>query len=95
MGQFFKITNSLLYNKQTNSWVNALISVPRSSGLQACTHPPKDRKERAIREKEREGSTKGKGGLYKMPQNPTLTPKWPRSGVTFRFMIPFYLIEVA
>ena len=31
-------------------------------------------KERAIREKEREGSCKGKGGLvYKMPQIPTLS----------------------
>ena len=45
------------------SWVNALIAVPRSQGLQACTYPPKDRKERAMRENEREGSTKGKGGL--------------------------------
>ena len=37
----------------------------KPSGLQACTHPPEGkRKERAIREKEREGSTKGKGGLY-------------------------------
>ena len=39
-----------------------------------------------MREKEREGSTKGKGGLYKMPQIPTLPPKWPRSGATFHFM---------
>ena len=30
------------------------------------------KKERAMREKVREGSTKSKGGLYKMPQNPTL-----------------------
>ena len=56
----------------------------KPSGLQACTHPPKGKiKERAMREKEREQSTKGKGGLYKMPQTPTLPPKWPRSGVTF------------
>ena len=34
-------------------------------------------------EKEREGSTKGKGGLYKKLQIPTLPPKHPRSGVTF------------
>ena len=38
------------------------------------------RKEREMREKEREGSTKGKGGLYKMLykmlQIPTLPPKW-------------------
>ena len=38
-----------------------------------------------MREKEREGSTKGKGGLYKKLQIPTLSPKWPRSGVTFHF----------
>ena len=35
-------------------------------GLQAYTHPPKGkRKERAMREKEREGSTKGKEGSIK------------------------------
>ena len=38
---------------------------------------------RAMREKVREGSAKGKGGIYKMPQIPTFPPKWPRSGVTF------------
>ena len=38
-----------------------------------------------MREKEREGGTKGKEGLYKMPQIPTLPSKWPRSGVTFHF----------
>ena len=27
-------------------------------------------------EKEREGSTKGKGGLYEMPQIPTIPPKF-------------------
>ena len=56
------------------------------SGLQACTHPPKGkRKESAMREKEREGSTKGKGGLFKKLQIPALPPKWPRSGVTFYY----------
>ena len=55
------------------------------SGLQAGINPPKDRKERAMREGERENSTKGKGGLYNMPQNPSLPPKWPRSGVTFHY----------
>ena len=39
-----------------------------------------------MRETEREGSTKGKGGLYKKLQIPTLPPKWPRSGVTFHFV---------
>ena len=34
-------------------------------------------------EREREGSTKGKGGLYKKLQIPTLPPKSSRSGVTF------------
>ena len=34
----------------------------------------------------REGSTIGKGGLYKMPQIPTLPQKWPRSGVTFHYL---------
>ena len=32
----------------------SLIAVPRTSGLQACIYPPKDRKERAIREGEGE-----------------------------------------
>ena len=36
-----------------------------------------------MREKEREGSTKSKGGLNKKLQIPTLPPKHPRSGVTF------------
>ena len=50
----------------------------RPSGLQVCTHPRKGkRKERAMREKEREGSTKGKRVLYKTLQIPTLPPKWP------------------
>ena len=31
----------------------------------------------------RESSKKSQGGLYNMPQNPTLPPKSPRSGVTF------------
>ena len=34
--------------------------------------------------REGENSTKSQGGLYNMPQNPTLPPKWPRSGVTFQ-----------
>ena len=46
-------------------------------------NPPKDRKERAMREGERGESTKGKGGLYNMPQYSTLPQKCPRSGVTF------------
>ena len=32
---------------------------------------------------------KGKGELYNMPQNPTLPPKSPRSGVTFQYKPPF------
>ena len=40
-----------------------------------------------MREKEREGSTKGKGGLYKMLQIPTLPPKWPRSDVTIHYFL--------
>ena len=57
-----------------------------NSGLQASMHPPKGkRKESAMREKERAGSTKGKGGLYKKLQISTLPPNWPRSGVTFHF----------
>ena len=38
-----------------------------------------------MREKEREGSIKGKGGLYKELQIPALPPKWPMSGVTFHY----------
>ena len=38
-----------------------------------------------MREKEKEGSTKGKGGLCKKLQITTLPPKHPRSGVTFHF----------
>ena len=41
-----------------------------------------------MREKEREGSTKGKGGVYKKLQSPNLPPKWPRSGVTLYFNQP-------
>ena len=37
-----------------------------------------------MRERERESSTKSQDGLYNMPQNPTLPPKSPRSGVTFQ-----------
>ena len=50
-------------------------AIPRASGLQACMHPPKGKKESAMKDKEREGSTKGKGGLYKKLQIPTLPPK--------------------
>ena len=58
-----------------------------SRGTRDCNkgiHPTKGKRtESAMREKEREGSTKGKGGLYKKLQISTLPPKWPRSGVTF------------
>ena len=37
-----------------SSWLNALIAVPRTSGLQACIHPPKDRKESTTPYKKRE-----------------------------------------
>ena len=48
----------------------------------------KDRKERAMREGERDReSTKGKGGLYNMPQYSTIPQKWPRSGVTFHYLL--------
>ena len=58
--------------------MNALFAVPRAC---KCAHTLlKPKEKRAMKEKER--STKGKGGLYKMPQIPTLPPKWPRSGVT-------------
>ena len=40
-----------------------------------------------MREKEREGGTKGKRGLYNLPQIPTLPPKWPRSGVTLQIRL--------
>ena len=42
-----------------------------------------------ILNKEREGSTQTKGGLYKKLQIPNLPPKWPRSGVTFHFVCEF------
>ena len=47
----------------------------------------KIKKESAMmdKEREREGSTKGKGGPYKKLQIPNLPPKWPRSGITFHF----------
>ena len=58
--------------------------------MQAGINPPKDRKERQMREGERERHTfKGKGELYNMPQFPTLPPKWPRSGVTFHLIKKF------
>ena len=55
-----------------NSWVHALIAIPRTSGLQACMHPPKGkRKENEKREKERErGAPK-----TKETTNSTLPPK--------------------
>ena len=48
-----------------------------------------DRKERAMREggRERENSTKSQGGLYNMPQYSTIPQKWPRSGVTFHYLL--------
>ena len=56
--------------------MNALFAVPRAC---KCAHTLlKPKEKRAMKEKER--STKGKGGLYKMPQIPTLPPKCPRSG---------------
>ena len=42
-----------------------------------------------MREKEREGSTKGKRGLFKKLQIPTPPPKHPRSGVTFHYVAVF------
>ena len=67
--------------------MHALIAVPTASP-RACKRAHtllKGKEKRAMREKEREGSTKGKGGLYKELQIPTLPPKGPRSGVTFHF----------
>ena len=58
--------------------MSALIAVPRAS-------PKGKRKESGIREKEREGSTKGKGGLYRKIHIPNLPPKWPMSGITFHY----------
>ena len=72
-------------------WMHALIAIPCTSSLQGCMHPPKGkRKESAMSEKETEGSTKGKVGLYKKLQIPTLPPKWPRSGVTFHFVNSYF-----
>ena len=49
-------------------------------------HPPKGKiKDSAMSNKEREGRTKGKGGLNKKLQIPTLPP---RSGVTFHCKVP-------
>ena len=57
----------------------------KPAGMQVCTHPPKGKKRESNEGEGREGSTKGKGGLYKMPQIPALPPKCPRSGITFHF----------
>ena len=54
------------------------------------THPPKGKRKKSMREKEREGRTK-KGGLYKKLQIPTLPPKHARSGVTFHYLQPLLL----
>ena len=70
--------NQGLFNRGGNCKLQfpPLLNNPKPSDLQACTHPPKEkRKEIVMREKEREGSTKGKGGLYKMLQIPTLPTK--------------------
>ena len=56
----------------------------RTLGLQACKYPPKG-KRKCNEGQMREGNTKGKGGLNKKLQIPSLPPKWPRSGVTFHF----------
>ena len=42
--------------------------------------------EKSATNKEREGSIKGEGGLYKELKIPALPPKLPRSGVTFHFL---------
>ena len=53
----------------SNHWYKESISC-KPSCLQAYMHPPKGkRKESAMSNKEREGSTKGKGGFYKKLQN--------------------------
>ena len=48
-----------------------------------------------MREKEREGSTNGKRGLYKKLQIPTLPAKWPRSGVTFYYKMEEAKVVIA
>ena len=62
---------------------------PSYLGLASMHAPSEGEKKRESNEGERarEGSTKGKGGLYKKLQAPTLPPKWPRSGVTFHLTI--------
>ena len=58
----------------------------------ATTQIKGKRKESTMRNKEREGSTQGNGGLYKKLKIPTLPPKWPRSGVTFHYTLhPYFL----
>ena len=74
--------------------MHALFAIPRTLGLQTCMHPPKGKiKESAMMDKEREGSTICKGGLYKKLQIPNLPPKWPRIGVTFHLLI--YIFELS
>ena len=75
-----------LKHKKVSKNSNALIAVPRTSGLQASITPPKAKRETNEGGRERERHTfKGKGECYNMPQNPTLPPKSPRSGVTFHY----------
>ena len=42
-----------------------------------------------VQQIKREGSIKGEGGRYKKLKIPTLTPKSPRSGVTFHNLFMF------
>ena len=64
----------------------------RGNAIRANTQL-QDRKERHMREGERERKTfKGKGELYNMPQYPTFPPKWPRSGITFHFTMHVNLL---
>ena len=53
------------------------------ASLHTTTQLKGKRKQSTMSNKKREGSTLGKGGLYKKFQIPTLPPKWPRSGLTF------------
>ena len=41
------------------------------------------KKEYNVKEREREGSTQGEGGVYKKLRIPTLPPKLRMSGITF------------
>ena len=54
------------------------------AGKCVCMNPTKmEKKESTMSNKERKGSTQGKGRLYKKTQIPMLPPKSGRSGVTF------------